>query len=150
MIPPISYLKLDLHLPFQTQNLKIITPKQNLLLFPQSSQIPLGYISSRNTQSKTGSLKMIINIDPSYRVSVGWCWGSWGPHASWMLIESMSFRAVRMDGAVCVSSVSSDKAGEITQPGRRVSLIISTRSILASPLSSYVSTFLTQRWTCEL
>lgn len=63
---------------------------------------------------------MIINIDPSYRVSVGRCEGERGggsPHSVWMLIGSMSFRGSRMDGSLCVGSVAVTRPERLRNPG---------------------------------
>lgn len=77
------------HFHFEPQKKPPNEPKTKVitafLLFPQTS-VPSGYSSSWSTWPKAGSLKMIINIDPSYRVSVGRCEGERGiltPSGCW-------------------------------------------------------------------
>ncbi len=67
---------------------------------------------------------MIINIDPSYRVSVEqWSRRGGAPYSVWRLIESMSFRGSGMDGCSCVGSV------VVTRPERLHNLASTSLSL---------------------
>lgn len=109
------------HFSFRSQICIYIKKKVTLdiffsCLFPQTFTNSFGYTGAAlhgSTWSKTGSLRMIINIDPSNRLSTEWCERERGPYSVLTLVGSMSFGGSRMDGSLFARSVSSDRARQL-------------------------------------